>query len=139
MFLILAAGVMYASVQRNSHQDNTITVSAKDYLLSSFLNELPIINSKLPFKIDANTVLLSIEYSDNKVLSRYKILNYKLEIKSDQQYIKNLTLNLRKQECLDDVKKNLIDVGVDFLNRYEDIQGAVMFDVLINKALCSDG
>lgn len=127
---------MYASVQRSSYQDGTLTVSVKDYLLSSFLSELPIINSKLPFKIDDSTVLLSIEYANNKVISRYQILNYKVE--SNQDWIKNLTLSLRKKECVDDAKKNLIDVGVDFLNRYEDAKGLAIFEVLVSKSLCSE-
>jgi len=136
--LVLLAGVIFASVKREpDSQDDAPKMSLRNYILSSFINELPDINSKLPFQIDANTVLLSIEYVNGKVLSRYKMLNYRSTIESNQKFIKEVAPRLKKQACLDEVKKRLIDVDVEFLSSYQDSKGSVIFEVNINRSTCS--
>lgn len=111
-------------------------MNLKSYLLNSFLNELPDINSKLPYQIDKNTVLLSIEYADGKILTRYKVPNQKFQIDSDQRFTKEMISKLQKQVCLDETKKGLINVDVDFLSQYQDALGQVMFEFLTNRSTC---
>ena len=127
----------YILVDRaNEPKDGTIELSLKDYLLSTLLNELPSINARLPYQIDANTKLLSIEYVNSKVVSHYELLNGR-EAKLEPQRLSALTFLLQKQACLDESKKPLIDVGVEFLSKYADSKGKVILEADINKAICT--
>jgi hypothetical protein len=139
LLFIGLAGIVFSYIQKKDDtQNETHTISIRDYLLNSFLNELPSINNKLPFQIDANTVLLSIEYIDSKIVSRYELKNFQTVSKFDAEYIKQLTYKLRQQECLDDVKKRLIDTDIEFLSKYQDSRGSEVFEVIFNKSICAE-
>jgi len=91
--LVLLAGVIFASTKREpNNQDDFSNMSLREYILSSFINELPEINSKLPFQIDADTVLLSIEYVTVWCCLDIRCLTIKL--------LPSLTRNSFKKWCL---------------------------------------
>lgn len=135
---MLVAGLIYASLQRNNNLEvDEPRLSAREYLLSNFLSELPNINSKLPYQVDAETVLISVEYTNNRILSQYKLLNHKSITEINQKGAAKLTEILKQQGCTDETKKSLINVGVEFLSRYQDSEGLVIFEVFLNKSICS--
>lgn len=135
IIFIIICGVIFALTQRNpQNQGDTVNISLKDYLISSFVNELPDINNKLPVQIDRDTVLISIEYKNSKVLTRYKITNPDIE---KQNFTEKIAPSLKKQACADEVKRNLIDVDVEFLNIYQDPKDSIIFELPINKEICS--
>lgn len=117
--------------------DDEIVISVKEYLLSSFLAELPEINKNLPHKLDENTVLLYIKYEGAVVVSAYQLLNSSLLSLNDGNFSENSVMALQKQGCLNETKKRLIDVDVDFLERYQDSNGKLVAEFSINKTICS--
>ncbi len=114
-----------------------LVMSLRDYLVSSFALELPEINKKLPHNIDNSTRLLSVEYLNGQVVSRYELIGVREGINSDPEFINQVEPVVKRQACLDEVKRKLLDVDVDFVNRYQDSKGGVLFGVLINKSACS--
>lgn len=138
IILPVIAGLIYASVQTSTESKNSEeNITLRDYLLNNFLAELPNINSKLPYKIDADTVLLSIEYLNGKVVSRYELPNLQSTMISTKQIEMKLLPELQKQGCLDESKMSLIGIDVEFLSRYQDSNGAILFEVPLNKKICS--
>lgn len=138
IIFIIIFGAIFALTQRDpQNQGGTVNISLRDYLISSFVNELPDINSKLPLQIDRDTVLLSIEYKSGKVLTRYEIISHQASIDYKQKFAKELGPMLKKQACLDDVKNKLIDADVEFINTYQDSNGLIIFEFPVNKLICS--
>lgn len=62
--------------EKTEFKSTTVTLSLKDYLLNSFLAELPDINKKLPYVIDDKTILLNVEYKDEKIIHLYELKKY---------------------------------------------------------------
>lgn len=137
VILLLLSGLAYVALQtKDGLGDDAHQISQRDYLLSIFIGELPNINSKLPHQVDADTVLLSVEFRANKVVSKYELLNNKFNIGIDGGSNKIIEI-LKKQGCMDETKASLINVDVEFLSRYQDSKGLVILEVLINKPVCS--
>lgn len=121
---------------RDTERKEEVTISLRDYLLMSFISELPEINRKLPFKIDGYTILNSIKYEDSKVLSTYTLTNYNASSSESDKFIKKIEPILQKKTCKDEVKNKLLDVGIEFLDVYQDPEGSVILEVLSNSNLC---
>jgi hypothetical protein len=134
--LILLAGYFVIFYNRSSERQEEVEISLRDYLLRSFISELPEINKKLPYKIDNYTILNSIKYEDSKILSTYKLTNYNSNSEESDFFTKTIKPILQKKTCTDEVKTNLLDVGIEFLDVYKDPEGAVILEVLSNSNLC---
>ena len=132
VILLVLIGSFYFFYKKNPSKEEVV-ISLRDYLLSSFISELPDINNKLPFKIDNKTTLLSISYYNNNIVSVYELTKFDSDLKSIEK-IKSILL---KQVCDDDTKKKLLDVDVDFLNRYQNRSGDIIFEVLLTREICS--
>jgi hypothetical protein len=140
-YIILITVLFFISIyliiqNKQNTRNETITISTRDYLFNSFLSELPSINSKLPFQVDANTVLLSINNENAKIISQYEIIKHNKTNNLTSEYIKNLSDLIKKQECLNDVKKRLINADIEFINRYQNQNKVILFEVAINKPIC---
>ena len=132
VILLVLIGSFYFFYKKNPSKEEVV-ISLRDYLLSSFISELPDINNKLPFKIDNKTTLLSISYYNNNIVSVYELTKFDSDLKSIEK-IKSILL---KQVFDDDTKKKLLDVDVDFLNRYQNRSGDIIFEVLLTREICS--
>jgi len=132
IFILLTGSTIYFVRERNQDKQ-VVLISVKDYILSSFLSELPEINKKLPLQIDNETTLLSITYENNKILSIYRLTSTDL----GQEFIQRIIPAITKQTCHDDMKRKFLDVDIDFLSRYQNPAGEVKFEVAVNKAICA--
>ena len=112
-------------------------MSVRDYVLQSFLLELPDINKKLPYNIDDDTSLLNIDFKDNKVLFKYSLIKYKSNPETDQKIKDSILTSLKKQACEDEAKKRFIDSDIELINSYQDSNGILIFEFLTNKSNCS--
>jgi hypothetical protein len=131
IFIAIFASTLYFLAKSTTSKKDEVVLSVKDYLLNSFESELPGINKNLPHKIDDQTILLSISVQNGKVISVYQVdatAGLKLE-KSRSALI--------KQECSDGLKKQLLDVDVNFINRYQDLLGKIVFELEIDNNICS--
>lgn len=133
--LISAAG-FFVNHQK-SGETAEVTMSLKEYLLATFLAELPEINRNLPHKLDENTDLLSIRYQDGKVINTYRLVDRSSADFSDPEFIRKAKNTLQKQGCMSEAKKRLLDVDVDFLERYQDADDKLIFEFLLNRSVCS--
>lgn len=134
---VLFAVMVYAFMQRGGNaKDASLTMSVRDYLLSEFLAELPLINSKLPHQVDAETILHSVEYDNNRVVIRYELSKAKY-ISADDEAVKYAVQKLREEGCREEGKRSLINVDIEFLSRYQNSKGATVFEVYLDKAICS--
>jgi hypothetical protein len=135
-FLILVAVfiafITYFFIKKDEPKKE-VFISLKDYLLSNFLSELPDINKKLPHKIDNETSLMSINYENNKILSVYEITS--VEISSE--LVKKIEPALKKQICDDEMKRKFLNVDIEFLNRYQNPAGVMIFETLVSRDVCS--
>jgi hypothetical protein len=130
MLIAISLSIIYLFTNFNNSDKDEVVISIKDYLLSSFASELPSINKNLPYKIDDQTILLSISIQDGRVISVYQVdaaAGSKLE-KSKSALI--------RQECSDRLKKQLLDVDVSFVNKYQDVLGKIVFELDINNSIC---
>lgn len=136
-FLALLLGI-FASLFGNidNKQDNEVAMTLRDYLVNSFISELPEINKNLPHKIDNNTTLLSIEYFGNKVISRYELIGLNSDAASVENFSNKIKPILKKQTCMDGIKSKLLEVDVGFVEKYQDTKGAIFFEVAIDKSDC---
>ncbi len=132
LILILVSTVFYSRIK-----DKTEIMKVSEYLISSFIAELPEINKNLPHKVDANTELLSIKFEGNTVFSRYRITKEYSEkiIKLKNQ--SDLILEIKTNECNEKLKIALIDAGIDLINTYEDPNGNSLFNVALNSIECT--
>lgn len=138
IIVLIFSLIFFFIYKKQNVQNEAITINVKDYILNSFLSELPSINSKLPFQVDSNTTLLSIRYENAKIISQYELTKYNEENKPTPEHIQNLATQLRKQECWDDIKKRLIDADIELINRYQNQNKIILFEVFLNKSTCEN-
>jgi hypothetical protein len=119
-------------------KSQTLTLSLRDYLLRSFLAELPDINKKLPYAIDDNTVLLRIEYKDEKIIHLYELPKFRKNKDSESKLPTTLGSALKRQACADPIRQNMLKAGIDFLSIYQDSAGQQIFEIPIDQSSCSD-
>lgn len=117
---------------RKQDSANEIVISIRDYVLGSFLNELPEINKKLPNKIDDYTTLNLIKYEDKKIVSVYELASNSISV----DLLEKIKPLVKKQACKDEMKKNLLEVDIDFLERYQNSSGELLFEFTVNKSEC---
>lgn len=123
---------------RKEGQEKDVVINVKKYIISSFVSELPDINKKLPHKVDENTTLNAIDYISGKVISRFEISHNNANSNIDPEKIRKTVLTLKKSACNDELRKTLLDVDVEFLDKYQDTNGVVLFDVSTNKSICAE-
>jgi len=124
--------ISYSFFNKKDDPKQEIILSIKDYILNSFLAELPEINKNLPHKIDSETTLLSIKYENNKVLSVYELSSKNV----NNEILEKIKPTIQKQTCADEVKRKLLDVEIDFLNRYQKSNGDLIFEVQVSATNC---
>lgn len=127
---------VFGKVSENEKPEVIITL--KDYLIKSFLAELPEINKNLPKEIDKNTSLLSIEYGEEKIYSRYELssgTDLMQWINGDLNKIKTLLI---RQVCAQEFKRKLIEVDVGFIEEYKSNKGEVLFALSVGKKECAE-
>jgi hypothetical protein len=135
IFIVLTiffAFLVYSFSDKKEESSKEVVINLKEYILGSFLYELPEINKKLPYKIDSQTTLISIRYENKKILSTYELSTYVIS----DEFLNKIKPSIKKQACKDEMKKNLLEVDVVFLNRYQNPTGDVLFEVALSKAEC---
>jgi len=133
-FVVLFSGLLLAfPLKKKEKSDKEIIITMKEYVLGSFLNELPEINKKLPNKIDNYTTLTLIKYDDEKIIRVYELASNAISI----DVIDKIKPLLKKQACKDEMRRNLLDVGIDLLDKYKTPTGDILFEVKINKTECA--
>jgi hypothetical protein len=136
--LVLVLGILVSVFEKaGSAQDKEVVMTLRDYLVNSFLAELPEINKNLPSKIDDNTTLLSIDYSNGSVISRYELNGFFGDPYAIKNFGNRLGSVLKKQTCLDELKSKLLKVDVEFLGKYQDSKGVVMFEISVKNSDCT--
>lgn len=137
-FIILLLGVIVSLYGKiGDEQDKEIVMTLREYLVHSFVSELPEIKKNLPHRIDNHTTLLSIDYLNGKVVSRYQLDDIGNDENSIKSFIGEIEPTLKKQTCLDETKIKLLEVDVEFLEKYQDSSGSVIFEITVDKAYCS--
>jgi hypothetical protein len=137
LFTLLLIGALFSLFGNLSTRQNTeVVMTWRDSLVSSFVAELPEINKKLPYSIDASTTLLSIEYLNGKVVSRYRLVNVSDNEHMIKIFVSRIQLALKMQTCSDDTKRKLLDVDVEFVEKYQNFKGEEAFEVVVNKSDC---
>ena len=131
--LTLFLSISYFHIKKSNEAKEEVLISLKDYLLSSFISELPAINKNLPYKIDNETTLISISYEGEKILSVYELS--KFENRND--FINKVEPILKRQSCEDETKKKLLAADINFLNRYQNPSGLVIFELFLSRSICS--
>ena len=132
--LIPLLGISYSFFNKKDDTKQEVIVSLRDYILSSFLSELPEINKNLPHKIDNETTLVSIKFEKNKILSVYELSSNSIS----RQKLERIEPAIKKQSCEDEMRSKLLNVDVDFLNRYQNSNGELIFEILISRNTCSE-
>jgi hypothetical protein len=128
-FLIFA----FSFFPEKENEDKEILITVREYVLRSFLNELPEINKKLPYKVDSQTTFNILKFEENKIVSIYEIASNAISFDRLEK-IKPL---IKKKACIDEMKKKLLDVDIDFLDRYQNPTGDILFEVRINNSECA--
>jgi myo-inositol-1-phosphate synthase len=118
---------------RKEKSGSEIVITMREYVLGSFLNELSEINKKLPNKIDGYTTLNIIKYEDKKIVSIYELASNDISV----DLLEKIKPLIKKQACKDEMKKNLLEVDIDFLDRYQNPTGDILFEVTISKSECA--
>jgi len=135
--LTLALGVfvsLFAEV--GVEQDREVVMTVREYLVNSFVAELPEINRNLPHKVDNKTTLLSIKYLNGKVVTRYQLDGIGSDVSSPNISDIQFKKILKKQICLDEIKAKLLEVDVEFVEQYQDPKGGVVFETSVKKFDC---
>jgi hypothetical protein len=135
-YLILAIilfGFVYTFFNKKDDAKQEIIISLREYILSSFLAELPEINKNLPHQIDKETTLISIKFEKDKILSLYHLTSDNISVEA----FNKIEPAIIKQSCEDEMKKKLLDVDVSFLNKYQNSNGNLRFEILVSKNICS--
>lgn len=109
-----------------------------EYLLASFVSELPEINKNLPHTIDQDTTLISIEHTNGIIISNYVLTMDNHDNLSSLDAKSPLYSLLTKQVCKDEVKSMLLDVGAEFLEKYQTSQGELIFEISVRNTDCVD-
>ena len=137
--VVICIGIIcYIIIPTQSKQETQHVMTLKDYLVSTFKSELPEINKNLPHKVDESTTLLSIEYTDGRVISRYKLSsptesNSSINFGGDK--LKGILI---KQVCDQEFKRKLLEVDTEFVEIYQNPDGKTAFEVAVNKTDCID-
>jgi DNA-directed RNA polymerase subunit L len=130
----LLTGSIYFFTSKKEESSKEVIVSLEDYVLGNFLNELPEINKKLPHIIDNQTTLLSIKYDSGKIISIYELVAYKIS----REFLDKIKPSIKNQACDDGMKKNLLAVDVELLDRYQNSTGDILFEIALSKSICSE-
>lgn len=122
----------YFFINKKDEKEEEVIVSLRDYILTNFLSELPEINKNLPYKIDDETTLVSIKFEKNKILSVYELSSNSI----NRQALEKIETTIKKQSCEDEMKSKLLNVDIDFLNRYQNSNGELIYEVPISRINC---
>ena len=136
IFIVLSsffAGLLVLYLQKKEKSDKQIVITMREYVLGSFLNELPEINKNLPSKIDNYTTLNIIKYEDEKIVSIYELSSYSFSL----DFFDKIKLHLKNQACKDEMKRNFLEVDIDLLEKYLSPTGDILFEVAISKEECT--
>lgn len=125
-------------ISKRDENETEITMTLSEYLLASFVAELPEINKNLPYTIDQDTTLISIEHSKGTIISNYVLTMHNHDHFSSIYQESPLYSLLAKQVCTDEVKGMLLDVGAEFLERYQTSQGELIFEISVRNTDCVD-
>ena len=136
LFILLLGILVSVFGKSGGDQDKEVVMTLRDYLVSSLLAELPKINKNLPSKIDDNTTLLSIDYSNGSVISHYELNGFVGDLSSIKNFGDRIGPVLKKQTCLDELKRKLLKVDVEFLGKYQDSKGAIIFEISVKNSDC---
>jgi hypothetical protein len=131
--IVLFAGSLILFFPKKEDSGKEIVITMREYVLGSFLNELSELNKKLPNKIDDYTTLNLIKYEDKKIVSIYELASNALGI----DVIDKIKPLLKNQACKDEMKRKLLEVDIDLLDRYQNPTGGILFEVSINKMECA--
>lgn len=112
-------------------------ISLKDYVLQSFVAELDSINKNLPHRIDADTTLLSINYINGKVVSKYMITTVVFSNEFKINFDTKIAPSIKSKTCSDEIKEKLIGAGIDLLEQYQDSKGKIISEILVNQESCN--
>lgn len=138
VFIILLLGLVVSLYGKmGDGQNKEIVMTFHEYLVNSFVSELPEINKNLPHKIDNHTTLLSIEYLNGKVVSRYQLDGIGDDVDSIKSFGSEIKPILKKQNCLDEAKIKLLEAGMAFLDKYQDSSGSIIFEIMVDQSSCS--
>jgi hypothetical protein len=139
-FVFLIIFFLFNTLGNNTvkKESNVINVSVRDYLLGNLTAEIASVQNDLPLQIDNDTILVAINYKDDRVTSIYKLPKYDSRQDVNSKFIKNLAPMLLTQACSDEDKIKLMDFGVQFLIGYQDLTGSTVFETLINKQNCAN-
>ncbi|NCA22877.1 MAG: hypothetical protein EBS86_17345 [Crocinitomicaceae bacterium] len=136
-YLILFSGVLFFLLGKpGGSREKEVVMTLRDYLVNSFVAELAEINKNLPNKIDDNTTLLSIDYSNGRVISRYGLDGFNGDPSSIKNFGDQLKSTLKAEICSDELKSKLLSVDVEFLGKYQDPKGAVIFEINVKSSDC---
>lgn len=124
--------LFYSFLMKKEKSSKEIEISLQDFILGSFLNELPGINEKLPHKIDNLTTLISIQYENKKILSIYELTSYSIS----SELLDKIKPPIKKQACEDEMRQKLLGADIEFLDRYKNRIGDILFEVTTNKQEC---
>lgn len=135
---LLVGFFVFFFLSTRDENETEITMTLSEYLLASFVAELPEINKNLPHTIDQDTTLISIEHTNGTITSNYVLTidNHDGLASLDQESL--LYSLLTKQVCTDEVKGMLLDVGAEFLERYQTSQGELIFEISVRSTDCVD-
>lgn len=124
--------VLFFNSGRDEKQE--LEMSLQQYVVASFLAELPAINSKLPHAIDASTTLQSIRYTDGKVVSLYQLTG---TVQSTAALDPTAQKALIRRICTDELKGRLMDAGLEFTERYQDAGSRLVSELTVNSSACA--
>ena len=133
IFAIILLFISYLKDQRSKTQ----VMKIEQYVLNSFITELPDINKNLPYQVDANTELISINYKNKKIVSRYRLSKESSEIISGTLNLSGFMSQIKTKECKEKSKIVLIDAGIDLINTYEDPNGKILINLPLNSVECA--
>lgn len=136
LLLLLASGLLAMKRVARDGQGKEVVMSLREYLINSFVQELPEINRKLPHRIDEHTTLQSIAYAQGKVISRYQLHSSAAIAGFSEEQLRRLKFALTQQVCRDEFKQKLLDVDVLFLESYQDASNQFLFETLVKKSDC---
>jgi len=119
-------------------QDGVKELSVREYVVQSFLSELPSINKQLPHRLDDETLLNSIGYYDGRVVSDYRLVRIKSGDDFKSVFDKKIVPAIVAQTCNDEFKKRLLDVDVELVSRYTDSAGIEISRITMTRESCAE-
>lgn len=138
LLLVFSGILLYSSDITSNKQKSEHVMTLKDYLVGTFISELPEINKNLPHRIDDSTILLSIEYIDGKIISRYKLLSLPKDYPLINSVDDKFKDALKRQVCSQEIKRKLLEVDAEFVEIYQSPEGLKAFEVTVKKIDCID-